>query len=107
MDNNYDYLNISGNLIDENIFDGDEFRALQNNCGMLVYSPQNTGLIKNITATENRIVVTVENNTGTIFENIALYTAVYRDDKLVEVKKNDVSALGGYDNQTFDIAFDE
>ena len=107
MDNNYDYLNISGTLIDENIFDGHEFRALQNNCGMLVYSPQNTGLIKNITATENRIVVTVENNTGTIFENIALYTAVYRDDKLVEVKKNDVSALGGYDNQTFDIAFDE
>ena len=107
MDNNYDYLNISGNLIDEDIFNGDEFRALQNNCGMIVYSPQNTGLIKNITASENRIVVTVENNTGTIFENIDLYTAIYRDDRLVEVKKNDISVLGGYDDQTFDMAFEE
>lgn len=102
----FDYLNISGNHINEEYFEKDVFSALKNSCGIVIYYLQNNGLIKNISAAGNNISVTIENDTGTIYENAGIYIAEYRDDKIIAIKQDIVERLGAYEKLNLNFEFD-
>ena len=106
INNSYDYLNISGNKLEESAFESGDFAALQNRCNTLIYSPQNVGLITKLSYSDDTVSPAVENNTGAVYEGITLYTAVFRGGRMVKLKSVDIPKLDKYEKLTPDIALD-
>ena len=88
-----DYLNISGNYIDTETFETTCLPTLITNCKSLLYLPQYDN-IANVEMSENNMInVVLENNSGTIFEDFTLVTAVYRDSICTAININEIDLL--------------
>ena len=66
-----------------------------------------TELIKNISVNENNTIITIKNDTGATFNDIVLYTAIYRNGRMVEVKKNNIVELNSAETITLHVDFAE
>lgn len=88
-----DYLNISGNYIDTETFETTCLPTLITNCKSLLYLPQYDN-IANVEMSENNMInIVLENNSGTIFEDFTLVTAVYRDSICTAININEIDLL--------------
>ena len=79
LDRSFNYLNIQGNYIDEEVLENEYLPQLMSECNTLSYSPQINSLVSNLEVSGNIATVTIKNDTGSIFENVTLITAYYRD----------------------------
>lgn len=93
LNREFDYLNISGNYIDTETFETTCLPTLITNCKSLLYLPQYDN-IANVEMSENNMInVVLENNSGTIFEDFTLVTALYRDSICTAININEIDLL--------------
>ncbi len=79
----FNYLNIQGNYIDEEVLKNEYLPQLMSVCNTLSYSPQINSLVSDVAVSGNTATITIKNDTGAIFENVTLITAHYRNNMFV------------------------
>ena len=89
----FNYLNIQGNYIDESVLESEYLEQLSESCIELSALPQINSLVSAVALNGDVADITIENETNTIFEEITLITAHYRNGQLMECVTEPISRL--------------